>query len=78
MVRSRYFDSFGVAVLTLIVYLFTIHPVTRVYSFYALVASAMFGFSVVPFKNKDHRLLLYTCLTILLLIVGTVALHGTK
>lgn len=63
-------QAFSLFFLTTLTYIFTIHPLTREYSFSLLVVAFSFFVSFLIFNKKSHPLFIYFVLLVVLLIVG--------
>ena len=70
MSSNQYRHAFGVALLTLAIYILTIHPLTQPYGFHLLLISSITGLTLLLFRRFNHTLVIYSALTTLLLTVG--------
>ena len=70
MNRSLNWQSVAVAFLTLAIYLLTMYPLTRPFSFHLLIIASVTGIALVLFKRDEHTLMTFSSFSIILLVVG--------
>lgn len=71
MITKHQWVGFGLAILTPVIYIFTIHSSTRQYSFPLVVFFLILSISAYLFRRHNVTLLTYTVTIFVLLLVGT-------
>lgn len=71
MITKHQWVGFGLAILTPLIYIFTIHPATKAYSFPLVIVALIITLSSYLFRRQNTTLLMYATTIFILLLVGT-------